>query len=514
MRAIGEEKDELVDRLAWSIGLRFPSHAPSDALQSISADRKIDRCAGESDAAFRVRLLRAWETWLWSGTAYGILQAFEALGWAITHLDPGGWPALWPTNEAGEHGHVWSVKSNAWDGSPPPGGTETWSDFWIMLDLHGHETTLRWTGWAIGGKVGASPGTTSAIFAEVRSAGTLVREGGPDTPTARSQSAACTWRDCIVLFGGVDGSSTLLSDTYIWWEHADCWTKANPAASPSARYGHCMAEFNGEVYLFGGTEASGVSADVYKFDGGEWSLHSALESRTGSAMAVLGELLYMWGGLGGNAYGYVFDGSGWDSTAADYPEVVSGLSLISMGDHLLGFGGYDGVSDYTNALYMFDGTHWSVLDNGSGTAPTGRHLHGAARISDTEMIVWGGLSAGGAHYDVWRWDGAWHRETDLPTPWFAGAQLGTAFKSTCPRWDDGWAWDDGTTWSTSLRENDIEAIRASIEKWKGAHGTCVELVVQIDAGGWSGIWGESFWNWDDGSVWGAAETVRIPVAGA
>lgn len=528
--AVGSIFDPLKGLAKEAVKTGFVLDCGADALPYHGRARSLPRADGETDDAYRVRLSKAWSTWQWAGTDYGIMLAFEAMGWTITHLDDieagGYWPALWPTNEAGDQGNVWVVSWNDWGAATPiPAYTNSSADIWLMLDYHSHVTDLRRTGWIYGGQFTGSPGTTSAMLAEVRVGLAQTRTPGADAPTARSQAAMTTYggdADRLVMFGGQTSVGVKLGDTWIWWEHADCWTQANPSMPPSARFGHCMAEFGGAAYMFGGTTGAGVDSFVWKFEDGEWSRLAALDARTGAAMAELDGKLYVFGGVdGGGSYtpeGWSSpDGATW-STSADYPEQISGLSIVNMGDYLLGFGGYDGVATYSNRLYRFtDATGWEELDNGLGTAPPGRHLHGAARISETELLIWGGLSSGGAHYDVWRWDGfAWHSETDLPATWFGGAYCGSAFKRTQWRWDDGTAWDDGSTWSTSMTAAQVKTMRTSIAKWKDSARTFVSIIVKVDAGHWGGIWGGDdapFFNWGMGS-WGMTDTVVIPVIGA
>lgn len=54
--------------------------APSDALDTIGADRELPRGSGESDALYATRLLVAWEQWKYGGSHYGILRALAIAG--------------------------------------------------------------------------------------------------------------------------------------------------------------------------------------------------------------------------------------------------------------------------------------------------------------------------------------------------------------------------------------------------------------------------------------------------
>lgn len=75
----GELVDDWVDRLKQSVKARFAGVCPEDALEYIGSERGLPRGPSETTAAYRLRLLDAWNTWLWAGTPLGILVAIENL---------------------------------------------------------------------------------------------------------------------------------------------------------------------------------------------------------------------------------------------------------------------------------------------------------------------------------------------------------------------------------------------------------------------------------------------------
>lgn len=71
----------LVTRAKLAVKARFPGLAPSDALEKIGVERKMPRGPGETDASYAARLLAAWDTWPWAGTAFGVLSALKVAGY-------------------------------------------------------------------------------------------------------------------------------------------------------------------------------------------------------------------------------------------------------------------------------------------------------------------------------------------------------------------------------------------------------------------------------------------------
>lgn len=60
---VGALFDQVRDRLVLALLARFPTYAPTDALNEIGRDRKLPRHTGESDAAYATRLRAAWTIW-------------------------------------------------------------------------------------------------------------------------------------------------------------------------------------------------------------------------------------------------------------------------------------------------------------------------------------------------------------------------------------------------------------------------------------------------------------------
>lgn len=77
LEALGDTKDELVERIKTAIKTRMPTQADQGALEAIGSERQIDRLPSETNSSYGARLQRAWNSWKWSGTAKGLLLALD-----------------------------------------------------------------------------------------------------------------------------------------------------------------------------------------------------------------------------------------------------------------------------------------------------------------------------------------------------------------------------------------------------------------------------------------------------
>lgn len=117
-RTTGAAYDAQRDRILQGVLKRFPTAGqldtvagsptfgqlligPADALDEIGGDRLLRRGPGESDAAYALRLLDAWEIWPFAGSHYGILRSLTIAGYVdpIIVQDNGRWSRL--TGSAG-----------------------------------------------------------------------------------------------------------------------------------------------------------------------------------------------------------------------------------------------------------------------------------------------------------------------------------------------------------------------------------------------------------------------------
>lgn len=103
VRTVGGAFDAATDAIEDAGLLRGPFDAPDDALASFASARGgLARIGSESFEAYRGRLVGAWETWSWAGTAYGIADTVALLGY--------GTPAVlsWHVARFDAHAARWS----------------------------------------------------------------------------------------------------------------------------------------------------------------------------------------------------------------------------------------------------------------------------------------------------------------------------------------------------------------------------------------------------------------------
>ncbi len=105
----------------------------------------------------------------------------------------------------------------------------------------------------------------------------LVHPGGAGAPPARAHhSMAQTANGSVLLFGGVDGNDpvTYFSDTWEW--NGSVWTRRFPPIVPPARRAFAMVHCTHTLYanrtvMFGGVNGGATAlSDMWQWDGGNW----------------------------------------------------------------------------------------------------------------------------------------------------------------------------------------------------------------------------------------------------
>jgi hypothetical protein len=81
--ALASMKDYFADRVRLGLKAKLPGSGfpTSDALVKIGIERQIYQNPGETDAAYAIRLVNAWNVWPWAGTAQGVLRALYDAGY-------------------------------------------------------------------------------------------------------------------------------------------------------------------------------------------------------------------------------------------------------------------------------------------------------------------------------------------------------------------------------------------------------------------------------------------------
>ncbi len=110
--ALGGVEDDQIERAKQSVLARFPSFAPSEALEYIGRDRVVERGPAETDDSYRARLLTAPLAWEWAGTDFGVLTY---------GLAPAGVP------------NARIIHNADWTPLPPDGDADLWARWWLVI---------------------------------------------------------------------------------------------------------------------------------------------------------------------------------------------------------------------------------------------------------------------------------------------------------------------------------------------------------------------------------------------
>lgn len=86
LRAMGDDRDAVVEFLKAGLKSRFPRFAAPDALTAIGDERGLPRSPTDTDADYAERLVGAWEVWQWAGTPAGVLNALWDAGYTNVRL--------------------------------------------------------------------------------------------------------------------------------------------------------------------------------------------------------------------------------------------------------------------------------------------------------------------------------------------------------------------------------------------------------------------------------------------
>jgi sugar lactone lactonase YvrE len=225
----------------------------------------------------------------------------------------------------------------------------------------------------------------------------------------------------VLLFGGYDGSSNYLSDTWVW--NGATWTQISPANVPAGREMASMVydAGTGNVVLFGGYgpggPANGFYNDTWTWDGSNWTQLSPSASpsaREGASIA-------------------------YDSN--------SGAVLL--------FGGLDSNNNHQKDTWLWDGTTWTQAS--LTTKPNERYEAGIAYDAATgQTVLFGGANSDGNLNDTWTWNGtagAWTQQSPASHP---GARVSPALVYDAATsqtvlfgghgLSDTWTWD-GANWT-------------------------------------------------------------------
>lgn len=134
LAAIGEQLDDLVDRVSEGVRLRFPDDDPdhAQALARLGRDRRILRGPGEDAATYARRLRSWWDAHRTRGGPYAMLGQLYAffLDWLNVRMDIvyHSGTRRWVDTDG-------TITRDAITWSVLPDGTEAWANIWVVYHL-------------------------------------------------------------------------------------------------------------------------------------------------------------------------------------------------------------------------------------------------------------------------------------------------------------------------------------------------------------------------------------------
>jgi hypothetical protein len=362
--------------------------------------------------------------------------------------------------------------------------------------------TWEWDGnlWRLRASSGPTPRTETQLVYDPDRARTVLFGGQPDNnnyfndtwewdgdtwferipldapPPPRGSYAAAydPGRRRTVIFGGIAGIATYMSDVWEW--DGQRWTQ-RPTDGSYARYSAAMVydTARGKLQVYGGTTPTGGnSAQMWEWDG-SWvqrTFTGGPGPRAGHAMTYdpTRGVIILYGGNNGNTTGalgdtWEFDETSWVQRAnGNGADGLVGARMMFAPDRAkaLRFSG-TGAYGLTNSVFEWEGTSW--MDTPL-PGPRFRFDHALAYDSARQRVVlFGGNAGSGYAGDTWEWDGtAWTLRATLgPAPrgqsamtydsarantiLFGGWNLGTSPNPPI-YYGDTWLWN-GASWTQS-----------------------------------------------------------------
>lgn len=204
--------------------------------------------------------------------------------------------------------------------------------------------------------------------------------GRADFPFAKINSTT------TVIFGGEDGISSALQDTWIWNDTSwGCWSCQPEVHSPPSLHEAASGAVGGTFVVFGGISDLGPGG-------------TKLQGRT-----------WLWNGVD---WGDVTPISGGPTPRY---QVASASLTVNGVDTLVVFGGSDGTNTL-DETWVWNGLVWTQAF--PGTTPPAR-TRGSAATLGNRVVLFGGYGPDGALLDnvTYTWDGSdWYAESSASSP--------------------------------------------------------------------------------------------------
>ena len=144
----------------------------------------------------------------------------------------------------------------------------------------------------------------SFIFSPAQSSVSSIPPTGTP-PRIRAFSSLTTVDYKLYTFGGIDKDQALTNEVQEFDLSTNQWRALQSVSQlvPSPRQGSILVSYLGFLYVFGGSDQSGIREELWQFTvaSGSWTLlalkHTGPIARYNAGYALVGNLLYVFGGV-------------------------------------------------------------------------------------------------------------------------------------------------------------------------------------------------------------------------
>jgi N-acetylneuraminic acid mutarotase len=326
---------------------------------------------------------------------------------------------------------IYNNSSGSWRELDPPISPDARSEG-MMVRISDSEIML------FGGSNSGSYYNDTWIFNN--SSGSWTELDPPVSPDARYGGMMARISDTeALLFGGANGEfdPISLNDTWLFDNSSGSWTELDPAVFPNARFFGMMAQIsNNEALLFGGAFVDGgvLSAldDTWSFNKslGSWVSTQPRDINIGTMSQISDNEVLLFGsddrGSDGQTWEYDnnLNWSNFTPPLSPSTRFFSMMSQITDTETLL-FGGFknDGSFVELNDTWIFDNSSGSWTELDPPISPDARFGGMMARISDNEVLLFGGGEAPNLD-DTWIFNNSSGSWTELSPPISPDARYG------------------------------------------------------------------------------------------
>jgi len=233
----------------------------------------------------------------------------------------------------------------------------------------------------------------------------------------------------LFIFGGLNaGTNDLLNDIYVMHptDTSEGWKLIESDSAIPPRNGHTATAIGGEIFVFGGWDQTQYFADLWSFDVSALYLNNSVDwwftynfgpsARDGHSMVAYGGDLFMFGGFWHNiSYGVYVDcqtapcqwfndmwvysimGDKWTQIfpgeALPIPRYGHTATVVGENMYVFGGNGIEGILLNDMWAYSFQFNIWQEL-HPAGSAPSPRYTALAASIGEA-IYIYGGMSISG-----------------------------------------------------------------------------------------------------------------------